>query len=165
MKMNNLTSGLSQKQYAAIGKVACEWAYLEGVLRVLFNTITKAGGDLTQKLTSDLRATELFDLLLTVSHKTGQSDQDQPPVYQHLRASKERFDELRRKRNELVHGDWNYQGRGQVAAPHFTARKQKLVGRLLKWSTAQMEATAYDIKGFHDAIVTRREHALAVDGE
>lgn len=140
----------SQKQYAAIGKVACKWAYIEATLRNLFTALSKLEERslLSATITAELNAQSLLNLVYAVCY-----DQSSP-IYRHLKALEPRLNELRRKRNAVVHLDWYRGVKGDATALKATAKGQfdLLVHRM---STVAMEQLANDIEQFNATLCQR----------
>jgi len=158
-RANLLHSDLTARQYAAIGKIACEWAHLESAIRGAIQMITEMDADLLTKFIADMPAAALIDLLITVSHETGKSKEDQSGQWRQLQALHPLLTELRIRRNDAIHGEWTKSKR--VAAVHirFTARdKRELKGSYRRWNTEEFERLPLDI-----AEATRKVWQIALD--
>jgi hypothetical protein len=143
---------LSGRQYAAIGRVACEWAHVENTLRQLFSVITTIDKDVCWKVMAELGTISLLNLIYAVSHNDAKADDQQQPIYQHLKASDPMLQDLRIKRNTIVHNDWFRAGpRGSITAFRITA-KGKLVMKLEVWKTSKIEELADQISTFNRAL-------------
>lgn len=147
--MASLTGGLSQEQYAAIGKVANEWSFIDALLRHSIALVTKIDQELSAKMTASLQSTQLYDLYLAILHDGNNGPQS--ALYQHISAARKRFDELRDKRNSLVHLDWTLDWMDDAVAVRNRARG-KWSSTVERYSTAEMERLALDIKGLADAL-------------
>ncbi len=150
--MSSLASDLSQKQYAAIGKVACEWAHVEGTLRHYVRVITQWDFGLCAKVTGPLGCIQLFELVASLLY-ADEAGEQQSAAYQSWTGARKRFDELRLERNRIVHRDWLRIRPGQVGAIELVAkgRRPETVERQLP----EMESLSQQISGFHMALWTQ----------
>ena len=75
-----LVSDLTQRQYAAIGKVACEWAHIEAALQWCFFALAHLDTETGLKIVSELGSQTLLDMLLALAHDPNKGEFDQPPI-------------------------------------------------------------------------------------
>jgi hypothetical protein len=132
---------LSQRQYAAIGKVACKWAYVESTLREYFAAISGVDPSIGAVVTAELGLIPLLTLIYSVCFD------EKAPIYQRLKALEPELHRLRIARNTVVHLDWLREAPGRAAALKFTA-KGKFDIQVHKWTTREMERLARDIGEF-----------------
>ena len=144
-----MSGGLSQEQYAAIGKVANEWSFIEALLRHSIAVVSKIDMELSAKMTASLASTQLYDLYLAILHDGNAGPQS--ALYQHISGARKRFDELRDKRNKVVHLDWTLDWLDDAVAIRHKARG-KWSATVERYSTAEMETLAVNIKGLADAL-------------
>jgi hypothetical protein len=148
-----LTSDLSQRQYAAIGKVASEWGYVEFILRYYFEQTAKVDAILGAKITSELGNVSLVNLILAVLHNGEiKEDEKQLPLYQHLKKLEPTIAELRTLRNTVVHLDWTRDKRSGALALKASA-KGKLVFKFETWTVRQMEELAERIRDLYAVLL------------
>jgi hypothetical protein len=147
--MGSLSGNLSPEQYAAIGKVANEWSFVEALLRHSIALVSEIDMELSAKMTASLMSTQLYDLYLAILHDG--KDGPQSALYQHISAARRRFDELRDKRNKVVHLDWTLDWLDDAVAIRTRARG-KWSSTEERFSTAEMETLAVEIKGLADAL-------------
>lgn len=151
--MASLCSDLTLRQYAGIGKIACEWSHVEQTLQELLWVVADVPPDKGLKISTELGAVTLLNMLLALA-RDGHFDEDrQPPIYHAILGVSERINILRGKRNHYVHRDWMRQGRGPVIeALHFKA-DGKLVGRHVKTTVAEMDAVALEMWGLNQKLI------------
>lgn len=147
--MASLSGGLSQDQYAAIGKVANEWSFIDALLRHSIALVSKIDMELSAKMTASLMSNQLYDLYLAILHDG--KDGPQSALYKHISAARKRFDELRDKRNKVVHLDLTSDWMDDAVAVRNRARG-KWSSTVERYSTAEMETLAVEIKGLADAL-------------
>lgn len=148
-----LTGDLSQRQYAAIGKVANEWAHVEFILRYYFDQVAKVDEILGAKITSELGNVSLVNLILAVLHNGDiKEDEKQLPLYQHLKKLEPTITELRTLRNTVVHLDWTRDKPSGALALKASA-KGKLVFKFETWTVQQMEELAERIHGLYAVLL------------
>jgi hypothetical protein len=151
--MRKLVSDLPQAQYAAIGKVACEWAHVERLLPLFVIQLAKVDDDTGRKIATDLGNVSLINLILALAHDQDKPSDRQPPIYQHLLAVSETIHKLRADRNIVVHGDWTRDRvRGRSVAIQTTAKGQ-LKSKAWLTSKANSEAIAVKIAHLHDKLL------------
>jgi hypothetical protein len=146
------SSGLSEAQFAAIGKVACEWSHLEYTLKYYIASIGKIDDYVAPKITAGLQGLALQRLALTILHDPDVPDASQPPLYQHVAALIARMDELRGKRNKIVHLDWTVGDAPGIAAGIWVKQHGKLSIEQLNWSIKDIESIALEIKALNDLL-------------
>jgi hypothetical protein len=146
------TSDLTARQYAAIGKVACEWAHLEMTMQYLIAEFTGMESALARKFTADMQAKPLMDLLLTIAHAPGKRADQQPPLWQHLKLTLAVVDKLRAERNEVVHRDWLRDGKSRAKAIKVSARGSKLHAMIKDTHVQEFEELAASIANVHDKL-------------
>lgn len=104
--MTGLTSDLTDEQYAAIGKVVCEWAHVEFMTRHLIGAICDMTMAECRVATAKLQGDDLLNRLLKAAVMVGRDGGERSPLYQHLAALVPTWNELRLKRNDIVHFEW-----------------------------------------------------------
>lgn len=151
--MARLTSDLSQRQYAAIGKVACEWAHVEFTLRYFVEKIAGMEQFLALKFTTELGSTSLLNLLFALLYDRSKDDKNQPPLYQHLKAAEQLIIDRRTDRNTIIHLDWlrSDTDRRKALAFKLTAKGKLQIKKQLK-SAAEIEAVALAIAALNDVL-------------
>ena len=147
--MTSLSGDMQLEQYAAIGKVANEWSYIDAMLRNYIALVSKIDHELSAKITASLTSTQLYDLYLTILHDGNTGPQS--GLYQHVKAARARFNELCGKRNDVIHSNWTCDWLDDAIAVRNRARGT-WTSRVQRYSTAEMEALAIDIKGLGDAL-------------
>ena len=146
-----LASRLSRRQYEAVGKVVCEWAHVESTLRYLIEQITRIEPTTCIKLTDGFGADALMRMAINVARDESKDDNQQPAFLQHLKAAEGPFDDLRIKRNELVHVYWHRAERGKATGIYVKAR-HRFTASVRKWKTDDILALAYQIAMFNEKL-------------
>jgi hypothetical protein len=139
-----LISDLTGRQYAAIGKVACEWAYTEAILKDYFLSLTGLSTELGLKIVSELGSQTLLDMISAIAHDPNKTDDQQAPIYYAFRSIYPKILEMRGRRNRVVHADWSRKGKTSMITLYFQA-KGKLVGHDMDNKTAEIETLAAQI--------------------
>ena len=146
--MSRLTSNLLQRQYAAIGKVACEWSHVEQQLQQFVTAIAKIPEETGLKITTELGAVTLLNMILALAHDPGKNDDSQAPIYNAVLAIRPRIDYLRGRRNYYVHRDWTkIPSMPKIMIGANIKAEGKLVYGLEKTAAEDLEQVAEEISG------------------
>jgi hypothetical protein len=148
--MNKLTSNLTLHQYAAIGKVACEWAHVEQTLRWFVKELAKVDIDTAMRLTAELSAKNSMDIILALSATDGVTLEGQPLLHRVLHSAQSKIAELRGERNRIVHRDWLKGKSGQPVAINVRADSGRFRTKLLEPNALEHERVAAEISNLND---------------
>lgn len=156
-RTGGLVSGLSERQYAAIGKVACEWSHLDLTLREYMKPLANVPQNAAWKIAIDLGSVSLMNMILALAHDETKPDDQQPPIYQHLIAMAESINALRGERNLAVHGGW-LRSRPGVAASLKMRAEGRLVGKVVSKRVTEFEDLARRISSMNRKLFEVIQH-------
>lgn len=148
-----LVSELTQRQYAAIGKVACEWSHLETALQDFVRIAADISPVKSIKITAELGAVTLLNMILALAHDWNRPDDDQPALYTAIAHIAPLIHTMRGERNTVVHRDWFTSGQRRKLMGLRIDADGKLRAKQIIHTTTEIEALAQRIANLHRKII------------
>jgi hypothetical protein len=153
---------LSKEHYTAIGRVAANWAMIEGTLERFIWFITSLGEDAGRCVTTYMAYRNRMQALLSLTYEANLGLNGGPFKQKEHRELAKYLEELRNcllnERNAVVHGVWTIDEAGMAGIVKTYATKELEV-EIQEWSANQIENLADRIEA---AFIQLNELLIAV---
>lgn len=131
---------LTAEQMQAIGRVAAQWSFAQNVLEHLIWALIPIDTEAGRGITTHIQDTSRLDIIRALAALK------HPGIYGEIDGLLGRFNDLRNKRNTIVHSSWAGNPGETATGLKFSARGGKIQPNRSTWKADDIQAVGNEIE-------------------